>query len=158
MLHGDDEAGVRTRRLIVHVGRTDGPVLITLEKELVDLALVSDIDFRDILNVDTLALELADLQVLGRRIDQILDSLHVDLNHRYFHLVLHLWRSIHDLLEDVADHPRDHASLRLIRDIGSKHGVGLATTRLAVGEDGTVEALHDTQHDRLDSLLIDISL
>ena len=42
----------------VHVGRTDGPVLITLEKELVDFALVSDIDFRDILNVDTLALEL----------------------------------------------------------------------------------------------------
>lgn len=87
-----------------------------------------------------------------------MDLFHVDLDHGHFDLELHLLARVTNLFENMADHAWNHASLGLIGDVRTQHGVSLARTRLSISEHCAIESLHYAFDNRLYSLLIDETL
>lgn len=149
---------MRTGRASIHVCCANRSVLTSLDQALVNLGLLANVNLSDILDVDALAPFLTDLQILRRRIDQIMDLFHVDLDHGDFYLEFHFLTRVTNLLENVADHAWNHTSLGLICDVRTQHGVRLARTGLSISEHCAIESLHYAFDNRLYSLLIDEAL
>lgn len=67
--------------------------------------------------------------------------------------------SISDVLEDVLDGPGDDAALRVVAVIfEALHSEGFASSGLAVGHDGGIEALEGRLHGMAGSVVIDFLL
>lgn len=114
---------MRARRFGVHLSRCDRPILITLSHQVVHFGVTNNILFRNILNVDTLALFFVDLQVVLHRIQQIFDALVVDLTHGHFDCELDILARVFDATENGANHARDNSLLLNIINVGTLHSM-----------------------------------
>ena len=139
----DDEYGVRAGRLLVHVGRGDGPGVATSPHHLEHFLDTRDVNLQQALDVHATVLLLVDGQivVLGR--EEVTDPLHVDFHVADSDSVFDRARTRHDAGKNLLHDTRNDTPPVLVIDVGSHHGVRLARTRLAIGKDGAVVTVED---------------
>jgi hypothetical protein len=116
----------------VHIGVSDTPVLIADPDTVVYFLLAGDKRLSDAFDVNASNMVLIYFEVSFRPVEQVLYALHVDLNHGYFDSELYLIGGFCDLLEYVAHHAGDDASLVFVGDVRACHRVGLARRGLAI--------------------------
>lgn len=111
-----------------------------------DLFLTDDADLVKSLNVSASLWVFFNLELRGwlRSImQQISESLFVNLNHGHFDGVFHLQILVSDGVEDLTSCPWHYTHQVLIEDIVSIHCIGLPTTSLSISENSTIIAIHD---------------
>mmetsp|Transcript_107543 Transcript_107543/g.347030 ORF Transcript_107543/g.347030 Transcript_107543/m.347030 type:complete len:333 (-) Transcript_107543:27-1025(-) len=158
LLDGDHKDGMRPRGARVHVRLSDAPVREPGLQDLVHLLDALHHEARKVLHVDAICavFQLAPLLwILGQ---EVADLLVVDLQVGAPDKVLCPLRHGVDLREDMSKGPWQKALL-LDRRVGRPcHGVGLAGARLPIGENGAVEAIHDTVYNLQRSIVKDLLL
>ena len=156
-LHRDDENGVAARRVLVHVGGADGPILIANRHHMLNFRNGLADKGGEILDVDTGVGPLTELQittlVLGQKVAHLL-LIDFQIRSADQELLVHrLGNVVEDVLERVGD---DALEDGIAAD--AFHREGLAGPGLAVGKDGPVEAVEDRVDEGRKCLGIEIEL
>mmetsp|Transcript_57268 Transcript_57268/g.150720 ORF Transcript_57268/g.150720 Transcript_57268/m.150720 type:complete len:365 (+) Transcript_57268:1004-2098(+) len=158
LLYRQHEDQVRPGGVLVHVRHGHGPVVVAGPHGVEDLLLAPDVRFRHFADEDASYLVLVDLEVVLLGVQQVADTLVVDLDDGDLDEELDVLVGMVDSVEDRPHHARDHALVDLVLDVGSLHRVRLAGGRLSVGEDGAVEAPQHGVDDRLRRVVVDLFL
>mmetsp|Transcript_37752 Transcript_37752/g.112133 ORF Transcript_37752/g.112133 Transcript_37752/m.112133 type:complete len:262 (-) Transcript_37752:45-830(-) len=158
LLDREHEDEVRPGGVLVHVRHGHGPVEVPCPHGIEDLLLAPDVGFGHLTDEDASRLVLVDLEVVLLGVEEVADTLVVDLDDGDLDEELDVLVSMIDSIEDRPHHARNDTLVELVLDVRSLHGVRLPRRRLPVGEDGAVEAPQHSIDDRLRRIVVDLLL
>ena len=139
-LYSDLKKRVRTRRVLVHSGRADGPVFNADRHDILNLSGCLGRIVRKVLHVNTgvgLLMKLYSVLRVFRK--QVSNLLVVNFKVRSANQELSLVGVALDVFKNVLERTR-HDTFVLRIALHARHGMGLACAGLAVGKDGPVVA------------------
>ncbi len=125
---------------IIHVGLGNSSVRDTLLKKLNCLCSWSNIFFSDVLQINSLWLILANLHICLWHIQQVLDLLKINLNHRNLDSELNERRLLADFAEHVWDYSGQNTLFFIVVVVRTDTCVSFPWWGLSVCKYGTVKS------------------
>lgn len=141
--------------LSIHVRVRYASVVISNSDAVVHFVLARHIILGNILDVYSTHGVVSNLKIGLRAVKQVLNFLHVNLDHTDLHFEGNMCICLADLVENVRNDARNDSALFRRRNVGAGHGMRFARTCLAVGQDRAVVSFHHAFDDRLGHVVKD---